>query len=65
VFTVLLLALSLLGLAGPLRAQEKPPVQQLTGYLELNEDVFYVLHDLKTERGYKKERTQGILSTQV
>jgi hypothetical protein len=47
VFTVLFLALSLLGLAGPLRAQEKPPVQQLTGYLELNEDVFYVLHDLK------------------
>jgi hypothetical protein len=47
VFTVLLLALSLLGLAGPLRAQEKPPMQQLTGYLELNEDVFYVLHDLK------------------
>ncbi|MEJ2673234.1 MAG: hypothetical protein P8168_13750 [Deltaproteobacteria bacterium] len=44
---ILLLALSLLVLTGPLRAQEKPAVQELTGHLELHEAAFYVLHHLK------------------
>jgi hypothetical protein len=46
-FIILLLALSILVLTWPLQAQEKPEVQRLTGYLELSEDVFYMLHNLK------------------
>jgi hypothetical protein len=47
VVIVLLVALILLMLSGQLQAQQKPAVQELTGYLELNESAFYVLRHLK------------------
>ena len=47
VSTILILALSLMFFSGPLEAQEKPEVQELTGHLEFNEAAFYLLRNLK------------------
>lgn len=47
VVIILILAVSLLVFTGPLQAQKKPEVQELTGHLELNEAAFYVLRNLK------------------
>ena len=44
---ICILLLGLVVFSGPLQAQEKPAVQQLTGQLDPKESVFYVLRHLK------------------